>query len=72
MLAAAFGTLLAITLAVAWGRGFRDACPPTMLLFFWWTMVATDERFLPASRGKVPPCHPRSASFRSAASARWA
>jgi hypothetical protein len=43
-------TLLAVVLAVAWARGYRDTYLPALVIFLWAMLVATDERFLPASR----------------------
>jgi hypothetical protein len=46
-------TVLAVALAVAWARGYRDTYLPGLLLLFWAMQVTSDERFLPASRGEV-------------------
>jgi hypothetical protein len=48
-------TLLAVVLAIAWARGYRDTYLPGLLLFFWAMQVTSDERFLPASRADVIP-----------------
>jgi hypothetical protein len=48
-------TVLAVALAVAWARGYRDTYLPGLLLFFWAVQVTTDERFLPGSRADVVP-----------------
>lgn len=48
-------TVLAVALAMAWGRGYRDTYLPGLLLLFWAMQVTSDERFLPASRGEVVP-----------------
>jgi hypothetical protein len=48
-------TVLAMALAVAWARGYRDTYLPGLVLFFWAMQVTSDERFLPASRADVVP-----------------
>jgi hypothetical protein len=43
-------TVLALGLAVAWARGYRDTYLPAVVFIVWATVVASDGRFLPASR----------------------
>lgn len=46
-------TALAVALAVAWARGYRDTYLPVLLLFFWSMQATSDQRFLPATRADV-------------------
>jgi hypothetical protein len=50
MVVAVACTFIALALAVAWARGYRDTYLPAVVFFLWAMVVATDERFLPASR----------------------